>query len=713
MKNSKIIYFMVFVLLIVSAFFINPIYCKYTSSIPRTITINIRKPVYTVVFNSNAPAGKSVSGSMANQRFAYGIAQNLRDNAYSINGYEFVNWRMSSGNNYLYFLDKANVNNLTSVDNSEVTLSAMWNYIATPVITRYDYNTFTYNAISADAYYVSTSNTKPDAGNTTASSSFALNTWTTATNTGDLTLSANQVYYVWAKDAVTGGNVSSNSASLVVRTVNRSQATGSTLTTKLDNSSGVSLTNSANYVFDGTSVYASVTASSGYYTPILQKDGTQITNGSTFVINQNTTFTSSVTATSATININKDGAAWSASSMKITLYSGTTATSYSSTVTSGSSAVFTAVGNGTYNVYAGKDSGNKTTLIDTGVDVVINNNSVTGTINYYSLTLIKGTGISAVSNGGEATTNAKQYLYVNGGTQQAIAINATVSAGYTWSTWSKTAGTNPGTFTAASISQTIRLGQGAVTLTATATPVYLVDKVSIGQYVDYPISYKNVKGTSGLLASGTGWRVLSKSGSGSSGYVILVSEGSPLTYRFTSKTDATTTETEVARLRTTDNTGFFSIGMNTGTLTDKKFHNCGFSGISSTSALRSLFINDYTQVNTYDSVQYPRVRAMTKNDLDTAYKALSGATTNTAHGTSLTKYNLLALSSTTSGKYAPYVLANKVSLDSGYYLWTVYDQGKVVETAGDQGIRIVVYLKTGVKTSGGTGTSGNKWKIVT
>ena len=703
--NKKIKALLSILLLIITTFFIASSYSKYTSKYSGTINVNIRKPNYTVIYNSNAPTGKTVNGTMNNQRFIYGIAQNLFENNYSINGYEFARWKLPTDNSCIYFSNKQNVNNLSSIENAEVNLYAEWNYKATPVITRTDHNTFSYNATSADAYYVSTSNVKPDAGNTTASSSFSLNTWTTALNTNDLTLSANQVYYVWAKDAITGGNVSNNSASITVRTVNRSVEAGSTLTTKLNNSSGTSFTSSPYYVLDGTTIYVNSTANSGYHSAVLKRDGSQITNNTTYTINSNTTFTSSANANSASITINKDTTTWNASGMKVTLYNGTTATSYTATVTSGSVATLNAVPNGTYNIYAGKDSSNKTTLIDSGVDITINNNNVSKTINYYSLTLAKGTGISDVKNGGTSTTSAKQYLYITGGTQQSIAIDATVSAGYNWSTWTKTSGTNPTTFTAGTKTQNIRLGAGAVTLTANTTPRLLASEstLKVGDYVNYPVSYSNVKGTSGMMPSPTGWRVLSKSGSGNSAYVVLVSAGTPLTYRVKAD-NAENVETAAAKLRGTTNTGFFSIDMNKSTATHGKFHNCGISGVSTTDALREKFINNYTQVNTYNNVQYPKVRSMTKGDLDTVYNGT------TAHGTSVTSNNLLAIASTTSGKYAPYILANKVALDGSYYFWAVYDQGKLIETAGDQGVRLVVTLRNTVKTTGKN--ASGVWQLV-
>ena len=653
--------------------------------------------------NSNAPSGKEVVGVMNNQPFIYGTAQNLYENSYSIDGYEFVNWKMLTEDNCFYFSDRQSVSNLSKVENSIVELKAIWNYIATPTITREDYNTFRYSAVSAAAYYVSTSNIKPDAGNTSASSNFALNTWTTATNTGDLSLSANQVYYIWVKDSITGGIVSDNSASIAVRTINRDVGTGSSLTTKLENSSGTSFTTTPYYVFNGTIVYVSASANSGYHSAVLKRDGTQVTNNTTYTINNNTTFTSSASANSASININKDGSAWSASGMKVTLYNGATATSYTTTVSSGNVATLNAVPNGTYNVYAGKDSSNKASLIDSGVDVTINNNNVTGTINYYSLTLATSTGISAVSNGGTSTTAAKQYLYINGGTQQSIAIDATVSAGYNWKTWTKSSGTNPTTFTAGTKSQNIRLGAGAVTLTASTNPRLLANEstLKVGDYVNYPVNYNNITvnyNANGLTykyaASLTGWRVLSNS----NGEVKLISAGIPLSFYHKDTTSPTT-----SRL----GSGFLSTAINS-TLTNDTFRKCGIKNSSGTvissngnNELRNVFINN----NTYTK----SVTTLTKAEII----SIGGATTSNSGESYTIKQNtslfLLPAASghSSEANYAGYFTYTSKST----YLWAVGRQtGSLLYTGNEHGVRPVVTLKNTVKTSGKN--SSNVWQLV-
>ncbi len=84
--------------------------------------------------------------------------------------------------------------------------------------------------------------------------------------------------------------------------------------------------------------------------------------------------------------------------------------------------------------------------------------ATSGTTSVYSLTAKTSTGISAV------TPATAQY----GVAGKSIAISATVSDGYTWSKW-EVFGTTPTTFTATTQEQTVVLGAGSVTLTATTT----------------------------------------------------------------------------------------------------------------------------------------------------------------------------------------------------------------------------------------------------
>ena len=180
-------------------------------------------------------------------------------------------------------------------------LYAHFAYTATPTITVKDHDTFSYVGTGGVSYYISTSSTTPTI--TGSSSTFALDTWTTATTTNNLSLAANQTYYVWVKTAATGGTMSPNYATIVTRAVTRSVGTGSSLTTKYDSSTGTSFTSSPVYVLNGSKVYATASANSGYSNPsVTVSAGTLSSNVVT--INANTTVTSSATLVNYTISYN-------------------------------------------------------------------------------------------------------------------------------------------------------------------------------------------------------------------------------------------------------------------------------------------------------------------------------------------------------------------------------------------------------------------------
>ena len=139
--------------------------------------------------------------------------------------------------------------------------------------------------------------------------------------------------------------------------------------------------------------------------------------------------------------------------MNVALYSGTTSKyAYSAATKSGATVKWSAVAAGTYNVYASKNSGATTTLVDTGVDVTVSATG-TATINYYVLTLNKGTGVAS-------TSGAASYL-----SNQTASIGATMTTGYTFTSWTVNSGNTPASTTTAST--TVAMNK-ATTLTANA-----------------------------------------------------------------------------------------------------------------------------------------------------------------------------------------------------------------------------------------------------
>lgn len=75
---------------------------------------------YKVIFDSNKG-----TGSMSEQSFKYGTAQNLTVNSFTRAGYSFQGWSTDKEGAYIY-LDGASVNNLTADKNGTVALYAIW-----------------------------------------------------------------------------------------------------------------------------------------------------------------------------------------------------------------------------------------------------------------------------------------------------------------------------------------------------------------------------------------------------------------------------------------------------------------------------------------------------------------------------------------------------------------------------------------------------------
>ena len=93
---------------------------------------------FTVRFDGNGATG----GSMADQDFVYGEAENLTANAFSRTGYEFTGWLNGS----TPVADEADGSTLTDVDGATVTLKAQWTPITYTV--KYDGNSATSGSVA-------------------------------------------------------------------------------------------------------------------------------------------------------------------------------------------------------------------------------------------------------------------------------------------------------------------------------------------------------------------------------------------------------------------------------------------------------------------------------------------------------------------------------------------------------------------------------------
>ena len=106
----------------------------YTRSITANTTIYAvyTANTYSVKFDANGG-----SGTMSNQNFTYGTAQNLTANTFTRTGYTFAGWNTKADGSGTNYTDKQSVRNLSSTNGATVTLYAKW----TPINYTITYNT--------------------------------------------------------------------------------------------------------------------------------------------------------------------------------------------------------------------------------------------------------------------------------------------------------------------------------------------------------------------------------------------------------------------------------------------------------------------------------------------------------------------------------------------------------------------------------------------
>ena len=250
-------------------------------------------------------------------------------------------------------------------------------------------------------------------------------------------------------------------------------------------------------------------------------------------------------------------------------------------------------------------------------------------------------------------------------------------------------------------------GSGGSTLGA-----YLVDQVEIGDYVDIGIEYTNPTTPSTSYLSGTnttmtGWRVLSKSGSGASGTVTLVSAGAPLQFYHpgTSGSSSTSINTYLSNLNTTI------------TVDESSTHGYRKNGFSSPD-LASIWSSKSTIIDAISA------HALTTTEVETAYAALTGTTKTMSELYNITQSlktsNMTSVNSSMStkaydllGNGLSYWLGGSSNNTNG--LWRVVNDGEVGNAANFlQGVRPVVSLKSGVQIAEdntGTGAYGSAYKL--
>ena len=186
----------------------NKIYFKTASSNSSfTCSATIKSTVTTYKVRFNANGG---SGSMSDQNFTYGTAQNLTSNGFTApTGKHFAGWATTS-NGSVEYSNGQSVNNLTATDNGTVNLYAVWQYNTYTVVFNKNDNDATGTMTNQSFTYGTAQNLKSNGFTaptekhfegwaTTANGSV---TYTNGQNVNNLTTTNNGTVNLYAKWAV-------------------------------------------------------------------------------------------------------------------------------------------------------------------------------------------------------------------------------------------------------------------------------------------------------------------------------------------------------------------------------------------------------------------------------------------------------------------------------------------------------------------------------
>lgn len=78
---------------------------------------------YKILFDSNST---ETSGNMSELNMTYDVPKSLSNNSFTLSGYDFKGWMTTSDGSTIAYVDGETVNNLTTIDNDEITLYAKW-----------------------------------------------------------------------------------------------------------------------------------------------------------------------------------------------------------------------------------------------------------------------------------------------------------------------------------------------------------------------------------------------------------------------------------------------------------------------------------------------------------------------------------------------------------------------------------------------------------
>ncbi|MCR5645005.1 MAG: InlB B-repeat-containing protein [Bacteroidales bacterium] len=98
----------------------------YHSHGDKYYTANWDPHTYSVRFHANDGTGTAATGTMDDQDFTYGVAQNLTANAFERTGYTFAGWNTQADGNGTSYTDQQSVSNLTPENGATFNLYAQW-----------------------------------------------------------------------------------------------------------------------------------------------------------------------------------------------------------------------------------------------------------------------------------------------------------------------------------------------------------------------------------------------------------------------------------------------------------------------------------------------------------------------------------------------------------------------------------------------------------
>ena len=243
-----------------------------------------------------------------------------------------------------------------------------------------NYDSFTWratDAVGVTGYQITNSPIAPLANDSTWTTIISRTSISDAYN---IDLTTAKTYYVWAKDAAGNVSAATSITSYVVTLIN---GEGTSIDAEYDSYHETYDTGEIvnKVVIAGTNVYLEINLLDGYsYGTIYRNGEFESESFFTGLINESVTLESRATQNVVTVNIWQDDEAYSNSGMKISLYQDGEE-KYTTICTNGNQAIFAGVITGTYDVYAGKDSLNKTTVVDTGLDVEVGAEPMSNDVN--------------------------------------------------------------------------------------------------------------------------------------------------------------------------------------------------------------------------------------------------------------------------------------------------------------------------------------------